>query len=304
MARYAPSVRHVCSFTNALSRAKLINRQINRAQGGNVIRKSLYILLLTLLSVTATQAKVFIVSDIDDTIKKANSSNGGIGQVYHFLRKKIYPEMRDLFIELHDSYEDMGEEVQFSYVSAAPDMIFDQDKWIAKHNFTAGEATLRSIGSGDTYTYKKRVIGAILDEGSTQDTYYFFGDNASKDAIVYKELVEERGLTNSFIYIRDVSTEATHWDDEFAVHRLEGVRYFFSERDLLEDSGLVFVSSSLSKLIDDAYREQSLIPEYTLKTLKKRIQKEWGCKKFDIYCRKVAKERASEFWADYYGLYN
>ncbi len=259
-------------------------------------------LLFTLMTLTAVQAKVFVISDIDDTIKKANSANGGVGQIYHFLRKKIYPEMRDLFVELESSYKEMGEEVEFQYVSAAPDILFDQDKWIEKHGFPAGEATLRSIGSGDTYSYKKRVIGNIVAKGTSSDTYYFFGDNASKDAIVYKELVDERGLSNSFIYIRDVETDATYWDSEFPVRKLDGVRYFFSERDLLRDRGVFFLSQKLRDLIHASYMEQSLIPSYTLKALEKRIKKEWGCK-FDFYCRSVANDRAEEFWNDYYQQY-
>ncbi len=256
-------------------------------------------IFLFISSLTSLSAKVFVVSDIDDTIKKANSSNGGIGQIYHFFRKKIYPEMRDIFVELDSSFKARGEEVEFYYVSAAPDMIFNQQKWLKKYNFPAGEATLRRLGDGDTYTYKKSVIGEILKKATSSDTIYFFGDNASKDAIVYKELVEENDFANSFIYIRDVSTEATFWSEDFDVHKLEGVRYFFSERDLLRERGLFFMSGELRNLIMDAYEEKSLIPEYTLKTLEKRIKDEWGCG-FRIECRSIAEERAEEFWDDYY----
>lgn len=266
------------------------------------MRKTLCLVLFSFLTLIGLQAKVFVISDIDDTIKKANSANRSIGQVYHFLRKKIYPEMRDMFIELEETYEARGEEVEFFYVSAAPDILFDQDEWIEKHNFPAGEATLRDFGSGDTYTYKKRVIGNILKAADPYDTIYLFGDNASKDAIVYKELVEEGGFSNHFIYIRDVETDATFWSTDLPVRRLSGVRYFFSEREFLNERGLFFMSESLRETIISAYEERSLIPEYSLKTLEKRLKKEWGCG-LDFSCRCIAEENAAKFWDDYYSKF-
>ena len=266
------------------------------------IRRPLSILTLFILVASSSQAKVFVVSDIDDTIKKANSASSGIGEIYHFLRKKIYPEMRDLFVELERTYEARGEEVEFFYVSAAPDILFDQYKWLEKHSFPAGSATLRDIGSGDSYTYKKRVIGNILKEANPYDTIYLFGDNASKDAIVYKELVEEGNFVNSFIYIRDVETEATYWNPNFPIHRLSGIRYFFSERDLLTERGLFFMSAELRKLIVAAYDEKSLIPEYSLNTLEKRVKKVWDCG-FDFVCRRDANAQAKNFWNAYYAKY-
>lgn len=98
------------------------------------------------LSTQVIHSKVYVISDIDDTVKKANSANGGVGQAYHFFRKKIYPEMRDLFNELEVIYEKLGEEVEFHYVSAAPDILFNQDKWLNKNNFPKGQAILRRPG--------------------------------------------------------------------------------------------------------------------------------------------------------------
>ena len=257
--------------------------------------------LVTLLLSFNAAAKVVVVSDIDDTIKKANSASSGIGEIYHFLRKKIYPEMRDLFVELDQAYRAEGEDVEFYYVSAAPDIVFNQEKWLCKHGFPQGPATLRRLGDGGTYEYKKRVIGNILKDLGPEDTVYLFGDNASKDAIVYSELVSELGL-NGYIYIRDVQTDATYWNADFDVNRIRSVRYYFSERDLLRDRGLYFMSAELRDTIEASYEEKSLIPEYTLKTLKKRIRKAWDCG-WKKSCRREAKELAKTFWNNYYSTY-
>lgn len=259
------------------------------------------LVLLSILSSGNVWSKVYVISDIDDTIKKANSADGGVMQVYHFLRKKIYPEMRDLFVELKDVYEDLGEEVEFHYVSAAPDFTFNQDKWIAKHHFPAGEATLKNFGDGDTYTYKTNTISAILEKTSPNDIVYFFGDNSSKDAIVYSELTEKFKL-KSFIYIRDVETNATYWNDQLPIHQLEGVHYFFSEVELIDQEGLFFMTDTLVSNIREAYQQQQLIPRYTFRILKRRLRNEWGCK-LKKGCWRTAKEVAGDYWQDYHSRY-
>lgn len=260
--------------------------------------KLLLSLILTLFSFSVF-SKVYVISDIDDTIKKANSEGSTIPLAYHFLRKKIYPEMRDLYNELQAVYEKLGEEVEFIYVSAAPDFTFNQDKWIQKHNFPAGRAILRKAGSGDTYNYKTKTISEVLSSASTSDIVYFFGDNSSKDPIVYKEVSEKLGLDNNFIFIRDVSTEATFWESGLPVNQLNGVNYFFSERELVGLDGLFFMSNDLVSKIQNSYDQRELIPCYTEKTLKKRLKAEWGCG-YDLGCRRLASKKAEEFWSEYY----
>jgi hypothetical protein len=251
------------------------------------------------LSTQVIHSKVYVISDIDDTVKKANSANGGVGQAYHFFRKKIYPEMRDLFNELEVVYEKLGEEVEFHYVSAAPDFLFNQDKWLSKNNFPKGQAVLRRPGDGDTYEYKTNTIGAILNAASPNDTIYLFGDNSSKDAIVYKELTEKLGLVNNFIYIRDVMTDATFWNNDLPVNQLDDVVYFFSERELLDHDGLFFISDKLRTTIEKAYTSLTIVPDYTLKTIEKRLRNEWGCG-LSKKCRCIAKEESQKLWNDYY----
>lgn len=262
----------------------------------------LKIALLILLFVSQADAKVYVISDIDDTIKKAYTANGSLPQLYHFFRKRVFFEMRDLYRELEVVYEKLGEEVDFHYVSAAPDWSFNQQKWLTKHKFPKGSDRLKRKGDGDTYTYKTNVITAILKQASKTDTIYLFGDNSSKDPIVYKEVTEKLGLVNNFIYIRDVTTEATFWSDALPVRQLEGVNYFFSERDLLSHDGLFFLSDDLITKIEQAYDSRELLPSYTFKQMKRRIRNEWGCG-LKKSCRSIAKRSAQNFWDSYYNKY-
>ncbi|MBY0414266.1 MAG: hypothetical protein K2Q18_08875, partial [Bdellovibrionales bacterium] len=103
--------------------------------------KTSFLFLCLFLYSSQIFAKTVIVSDIDDTIKKANSM-GGIGGVYHFLRKKPYEETRDLFNEIKVNENNKGEETAYYYVSAAPSYTFNADKWIKENNFPAGPTFL------------------------------------------------------------------------------------------------------------------------------------------------------------------
>ncbi|MDD4973489.1 MAG: hypothetical protein PHY93_04020, partial [Bacteriovorax sp.] len=64
-------------------------------------------------------SKTIVISDIDDTLKKANSMGKAQGQAYHFLKKIPYIEMRDLFNEIKNNEKAKSETIAFYYVSAA-----------------------------------------------------------------------------------------------------------------------------------------------------------------------------------------
>ena len=258
--------------------------------------------LISFLFLFQLQAKIYVISDIDDTIKKANSV-GGVVQVWHFFKKKVFFEMRDLFLEIESYYQDQGEEVQFHYVSAAPDAIFNQQRWIKKHNFPYGPTYLRRKGSGDTYTHKTNAIKKILKGfNASEDTVYFFGDNASLDSKVYTDIKKEYSMESAFIFIRDVSTKATDWSFEMDVVKEPGAYYFFSEMELLNAPGLFFMSENLKMKILRSYKKEILVPEYTFKVLYKRIRREKSCGLRKI-CRYQAEAQADRLWNEYHARF-
>ena len=59
---------------------------------------------------------------------------GGVGGVYHFLKKKPYNETRDLFNEIRKDEIARGNTIGYFYVSAAPSFTFDAQEWITKNN--------------------------------------------------------------------------------------------------------------------------------------------------------------------------
>lgn len=256
-------------------------------------------------------SKTIIITDIDDTIKKANSM-GGVGGVYHFLRKKPYSETRDLFNEIKKDETSRGNTIAYFYVSAAPSFTFDAQEWLAKNNFPMGPSYLKTKeNGGETYAYKYRTIKTIIETELKKDSdlkIIFFGDNSQHDAKVYYDLNLEMNLGGE-IFIRDVSTEATYFSTALPLVRLPGVHYFFSEMELINHPNFLFMSSTLKKLILAQYNRQDLIPPYTLDTLVDRIRGICEEKEFFVTdeksreCKLQAKKDGGQYWEDYYSRF-
>jgi hypothetical protein len=268
------------------------------------------ILLFCLFSYSlAGLSKTIIVSDIDDTIKKANSM-GGIGGIYHFLKKKPYEYTRDLFNEINEHEMSLGEETAFYYVSAAPAFTFDAPIWLILNNFPIGPTFLKTIeNGGETYAYKYRTIKTIIEKELESDPdlkIIFFGDNSQFDGKVYYDLKQDMKLVNSKIYIRDVNTEATDFDTELPVVKIPGVVYFFSEIELINQPSFSYISNNLIDGISREYKFRTLIPLYTLDTLAYRLR--IICENKNVIvtniirgvCTFQGRIDANKFWHDYH----
>lgn len=262
-----------------------------------IVLASLFLYSFSLL------AKTVVISDIDDTLKKSNSMGKPVEQAYHFLRKIPYMEMRDLFSEIKRSGRQNNEETKFYYVSAAYQFTFNAQAWISKYQFPAGYSYLKTKeNKAPTYDFKMKTIQRILDEerktlppGETL-TVYMFGDNAQFDAQVYKDLDQKNSL-KAHIYIRDVRTISTYFDSTLPVKKDPAVKTYFSEMELSFDETLApFMTASLKQKIKASYQAQTLIPEYTLKTLERRLMAE-GVDKAR------ARDQARAYWQDYYHRY-
>lgn len=250
-------------------------------------------------------AKTIIISDIDDTIKKANSM-GTVTGAWHFLRKKPYEEMRDVIIQtLGYENSSSGDKSSVYYVSAAPRATFDGEAWIKKHGFPSGKIFLKTMDNrGNTYDYKMRTIRKIIQDElripQTPLRFIFIGDNSSYDPKVYTDTVSNFKIDNHFIMIRDVSTEATYFDDALPVKQLPGIHYFFSEKDLLEIPYFHFVSEELRSKINEKYKALKLIPTYTKRTLFLRLKALCPQNTQDVTCVEAAKENADLYWERYH----
>lgn len=246
-------------------------------------------------------AKTIVISDIDDTLKKANST-GSVSNIYYFLLKKPYIEMRDLFLEIKKNEEKNSNPTDFYYVSAALQITFDADEWLSKNHFPAGKSYLKTLQNhAATYEFKYNTIKEILKNEDLKNTHILmFGDNAQVDQVVYTNLKKELNL-DADIFIRDVGAEATYFDSSLEVKKIPGVNYYFSEAELLNNASFYFLSDALKNKIITNYHNQKLIPLYTLTTLEHRIRS--LCQEITAVCKREAKSEAEKYWLDYYSRY-
>lgn len=268
------------------------------------MRKSFLFALCVCFSFISISAKVLVISDIDDTIKKANTMNS-VSVVYYFLKADPFNEMAVLYHDIKNYYESIGEEVKFLYLSAAYDATFAQEKWLDKHNFPLGDTILRKLGDGKTYEYKYNSLKKTLDREDAQNLkVIFFGDNSDQDPKVYKDIVDEYQLNSTAeIYIRDVSTYATFWESGWEIKKLAGIRYFFSEVELGYFENLFYISPTFETKVRNKYLLQNLIPEFTLKTLEQRIERIECLIEGYLSCDEVSDEWAKKLWRDYHNRF-
>ena len=253
----------------------------------------------------AVSSKTVVISDIDDTIKKSNSMGKPLEQAVHFLQKKPYLLMRDLYNEIKFNARQREDTYSFFYVSAAYSVTFKADKWIRKFDFPRGRTVLRDINNKvPTFEFKYNVISQILkqelknldSESNEELRVYMFGDNAQFDALVYDQVKKELNLSNARIFIRDVRAEATYFDSSIPVKKLDNIDYYFSEIELLNFPEFDYVSNDLKNRTRDEYTREELIPQYTLKTLERRLVQ------FTLD-KEQAKNEAKIFWKDYYSRF-
>lgn len=247
-------------------------------------------------------SRTVVISDIDDTLKKSNSVGKPMEQAYHFLRKIPYFEMRDLFNEMKAEARKKNDGIRFYYVSAAYNITFNAQAWISKHHFPAGESFLKtSETKAPTYEFKYKTVKALIEKEMTKLTageplkVYMFGDNAQVDHVVYSDIKRDMKL-DAEIYIRDVRTEATYFDSTLPVKKHPGVQYYFSEVELFSLPTMSFVSNDLRLRTMNSYKKRELIPEYTLKTLERRLEDVYGDEE-------RAEDDAEKYWSDYYSRF-
>lgn len=243
------------------------------------------LLFLTFLS-ESSFAKVFVISDLDDTVRKANVINKADAAKRIIEGVKPFRNMIYLYREIFEEFKSRGEEVEFIYVSGSHRYFYNAPKWLAEKRFPQGRVFQKKFFvKGGTIAFKKDKIREILKGvDNKNDLVLFFGDNGQHDAGIYAEMVEELKLEKSQIFIRDVVTTALDISKELVVkNRLAGVQYFLGEKDLFKISFFnSFLPTWLLDKVDYEVERKRLIPNYVISYLQKRIKNEI-CKK--IYLR-------------------
>ncbi|UXR65259.1 App1 family protein [Bdellovibrio bacteriovorus] len=152
-----------------------------------------------LMMAAAAEAKVLVVSDIDDTLK-----------VSHVLSKKgaatsfldddsLFVGMPEIFQMLNYQHED----IEFHYVSLAPKILMQEQHsdFLEESGFPITQLHMNS-GVKQDPELKQKVIRKLLAEKKPELVIYF-GDNGQFDAIVYDQMVKEFPQIPAVSYIRE-----------------------------------------------------------------------------------------------------
>lgn len=163
-----------------------------------MLKLSGMLVALSLVSQMA-MAKVLVISDIDDTLKVSHilSKAGSISSVVDSSSR--FAGMTELFRGLAASHED----IEFHYVSLAPDFLMEErhKSFLENNQFPVTQLHLNP-GVKQDPQLKQKVIRKLLMERNP-DLVIYFGDNGQFDTLVYDQMAKEFPKIPRVTYIRE-----------------------------------------------------------------------------------------------------
>ncbi|MGE3610430.1 MAG: phosphatase domain-containing protein [Bacteriovoracaceae bacterium] len=258
------------------------------------------VIIFLFFFIISAQAKLIIVSDIDDTIKKTQGLS--LGTLKDFLKDETYPyeEMQVLYKEL----ENLG--ADFFYLSSSYKFIYNANNWLEEQNFPEGKVVQRNEDSpfdGKFFKQKELKEFLISENLSPDDSILFFGDNLGQDDEVYANVVKELKLSSqSRIYIRDITMNQFLPALELKSAPIEEVRYFLSENDFNDlYFWELFGAIDLEKIffISGSYYKKTNLNEFQKDLLRKRILN-LHCRYSDFSCQRKISSRYYQLLNEYY----
>lgn len=246
------------------------------------------------------RGKVFIVSDIDDTLKITQGTD--LKGVLHFLRDERGVQ-KDLLV-LFREWEARGAE--FVYLSSSYKFLYDGVEWLKEADFPDGVVYQRDENSPlDGRVYKKNLLRMILRtlRPGPEDSIYFFGDNGGADDEVYSEVVSEEKLQNqSMIFVRDVLLSQSVPFVEARDVAYKSVNYFISAKDMAPNCFLWLISGNFSfeayVLLHMPYYSRNSLTAFQKENLIKRLKR--NCRKDDLSCSGRVNKLAHDYFRTYY----
>lgn len=226
------------------------------------MKKLLFTSLFLLFSFNSF-SKVLVVSDLDDTVKMS-----GIGDHFELLTNyafgvKPFPHLIGLYYDIEEHYNNQGEEVEFVYLTSAPELINSQ-QWIIDNNLPSGtliqrtnRALLNPFGNASK-NYKIRALTKVLSEASYSEIL-LFGDNGENDPVIYDTVTRDLGLENVSIYIRDISARASVCHEA-----IEGITYFLHAGQLTSGDFNNIAGARLKEDIQLSIEDATLLPDFVI----------------------------------------
>lgn len=230
------------------------------------------ILLLAFLTITSSSwAKVLVISDIDDTLKRSNVLN--LASAARRLLKDHPPffVLADIYTQIQQFNK--SDPAQFAYISASTSYMYDAKDWIQKKKLPTGIYFQRPSIWTDKESFKKEKIHAFLKQNyKTGDTVLFFGDNAEIDPKIYKSVTKQLELTKTAIFIRDVRMHSSEYTIDRTDEQVEeGVHYFATGLEILDHEAIVPYKNKILPRAKKLAQEHKLLATYQVRRLARQL---------------------------------
>ncbi|MEN0058402.1 MAG: phosphatase domain-containing protein [Bdellovibrio sp.] len=151
------------------------------------------------IDLTGAQAKILVISDIDDTLKVSHvlSKAGAASSALDYSSRFV--GMSEIFQALQQTHAD----IEFHYISLAPKALMEgiHKKFLQHNKFPVTKLHLNPGWKQDP-ELKQRVIRQLLSEKQPEKILYF-GDNGQFDVIVYAQMKKEFPHIPETTYIRE-----------------------------------------------------------------------------------------------------
>lgn len=172
------------------------------------MKKQLFVLIALFLG-TLAQARIAVISDIDDTIKVAHVLDRSDSVKKAFKTQNLFRGMNILYQEI--ALSNPG--TKFYYISNAIRTIMSRShrQFLTQHKFPNGTLALRE-SLGET-NHKVETIRKILKDPEI-NFVIFIGDNGERDTEVYAQMRKEFPTIPTMTFIRQAySTSHNHNED-------------------------------------------------------------------------------------------
>jgi hypothetical protein len=222
---------------------------------------SLYACFFSILFFSsAVSAKLIVVSDIDDTIRRTETLNPGRG-LLNLMKNSVpaYEGIRKIYWDLWATRTD----ITFYYVSSSIKDIYDADDWLSLAFFPVGQMIQKTRDQFFDISEKKYKVDAIVNyikNEPPETEYYFLGDTTFLDEEIYKEVIKRLNLKHTTIFIHDVKGDIAFKSLSAEVTIHPNVIYYISEMDLIDIYRFPEVFSWIS-----LNTELTILKEYYLK---------------------------------------
>ncbi|WP_413294504.1 phosphatase domain-containing protein [Bdellovibrio sp. HCB185ZH] len=161
--------------------------------------KNLICVLLALFATATANAKILVISDIDDTLKVSHILSKAGSTTSAFDDDSKFVGMAEIFQDLRYAYND----IEFHYVSLAPKFLMrEQHEDFLEENDFPITGLHMNPGIKQDPDLKQKVIRQLLSEKNPELVIYF-GDNGQFDTVVYDQMTKEFPQIPALSYIRE-----------------------------------------------------------------------------------------------------